>query len=94
MAVIVFKWICIAIWLSFFSYQFFRLRHWRLCFWLDEAAQLNWYNSEDKRPVKLLVVGSYLCAFYVEGRLIIVWRDMCDEAQYRSLCRVLLKSRN
>ncbi|QLE84578.1 hypothetical protein FLM48_05425 [Shewanella sp. Scap07] len=87
------KYLSIALWIGFFGYQFLRLHQWQLRFWLDEAGQLTWHGNGQSLPVKNLVVGSYLSAFYVGANLIIVWRDMCDDGQYRTMCRILLKSR-
>lgn len=76
-------------------YQCLRLRHWRLHFWLDESGKGALADNEETYLLKRLWVSPYVVLFHMcgeqEKHLIIVWRDMLDDTNYRHLCRLLLR---
>ncbi|MCE9685330.1 hypothetical protein LZP73_03755 [Shewanella sp. AS16] len=83
--------------LIFFSYQLWSLGHWQRLLVLDDLGAASLGADEGCRLQGKPWVTPFACLIYLHTpsgkRLLIVWADMLDDADYRRLCRLLLGHR-
>ncbi|GGJ01556.1 DUF1434 domain-containing protein [Shewanella hanedai] len=80
--------------LIFFIYQFRQLNHWKCHFVLNVTGEGALVGGGKFTLCKTSFVSPFVSAFYIQERkgqsLMMVWSDMCDDNNYRHLCRLLL----
>ena len=86
--------------IGYFGYKVFHLKHFKLAFALHSEHRFKYSNDAADYLCRVLWVSPLLCAFYVlpvdepetkrQKRLIIIWRDMLSDSNYRHLSRLLI----
>ncbi|SIQ58567.1 toxin CptA [Shewanella morhuae] len=74
-----------------------RLQHWHLEFVLNNKGEGRLSTGEHFKVLKRTWVTPFVCLIYIDVdtqiRLLMVWADMVNDAQYRHLCRLLLRAK-
>ncbi|WP_115405280.1 protein YgfX [Shewanella morhuae] len=92
-----FKYLCILLVMLFLILQMWRLQHWHLEFVLNNKGEGRLSTGEHFKVLKRTWVTPFVCLIYIDVdtqiRLLMVWADMVNDAQYRHLCRLLLRAK-
>ena len=95
------QYIIVLALVSYFIYQITLLKKFKLMFTLYSDNRLKYSGDSTGYSCQVLWVSPLLCAFYVsasetpervqpESKLLIIWRDMLSDSNYRHLSRLLL----
>lgn len=82
---------------GFLIWQLWWLKDWRLSFVLNGKGDGRLSTGEPFRVLRRTWVTPFVCLMYLDAedktRLLLLWADMFNDADYRHLCRLLLKAK-